>query len=702
MQFFQEGPPVIHYFKDHKKSAWAVVILGVLALVVVLFLVFFDWNYFRPTLSRIISEKTGRPATIDGNLRVHLWSWTPSAQVEGLTLDNPRWAERAVMFRADRLTVSVSLGRLLRGQLVLPEVKIVGPTIDLERDTAGRASWEFGDKEGKPQKSSAQPVKIPTIRQLVIENGKIRVVDRIRKLMLNGSLRASEQSGGGKDADAGFDLNCTGSINAKPFTAKLHGGPLINLNPNEPYELDAHLTASDIHADASVSFPRPFDMAAYRVKFTVAGNDLADVFFLTGLALPNTPPYRLSADVQHEGTLFRMDDLKGRLGSSDIEGEVKIETAGERPDFIAKLRSNTLNMVDVAPSLGHPEGPSSNLAATNGAAEAGRSGGAKSAARQLPQAPSSPALLLPDADLQVDRVRGMDADVTYRAKSVIAPKLPMKEVNFHLLLHAGVLKIDPLSFALESGKFVGSVSIDARQDIPQSAIDMRIEGVDLGQFQSASAKKPPLSGSMVGRLKVHGAGSSVHKLASNADGTLSVALPTGEMNAALAELTGIDVTKGLGLLLSKDQPTTDVRCGVLDFQADQGTLKSQSVFIDTTNVLITGRGSIDLKNENLDLSLQGDPKKVRFFRLRSPITLHGTLLHPAVGVKADKLLAQAGVATALGVLLTPFAAALALIDPGLAKNKDCAAVIAEAQTDLGAGPTADATGIQHNDPKSPQ
>ena len=72
---------------------------------------------------------------------------------------------------------------------------------------------------------------------------------------------------------------------------------------------------------------------------------------------------------------------------------------------------------------------------------------------------------------------------------------------------------------------------------------------------------------------------------------------------------------------------------------------------------------------------------MRFFRLRSPITLRGTLLHPAVGVKAENLVAQAGVAAALGTLLTPFAAALAFIDPGLAKNKDCSAVMAEVQAD---------------------
>jgi uncharacterized protein involved in outer membrane biogenesis len=370
------------------------------------------------------------------------------------------------------------------------------------------------------------------------------------------------------------------------------------------------------------------------------------------------------------------------LGSSDLAGEVQVDTGHKRPRFQAKLHSNELKLADLAPTLGQPAAPANTLSpSTSESAKPARHGKASPTAPPAP--PAAPAdRLFPDADLQVDRVRGMDADVTFHAKSVIAPKLPMREVDFHLVLTDGLLKLDPLSFVLDAGKFAGNVAIDARKDVPQTSIDMSIDDVDLSQFKGAKAKEPPLQGSMVGRLKVHGSGGSVHKLASTADGTMSIALPSGQMNEALAELTGVDVTKGLGLLLSQNQPDTQVRCGVLDFQAQNGTLDAKSVFIDTTNVLITGRGTVNLGDERLDLSLQGDPKKVRFFRLRTPITMHGTLLHPTVGVKAGNLLAQAGVATALGTLLTPFAAAIAFIDPGLAKNKDCAAVIAEAQADV--------------------
>ncbi len=136
--------------------------------------------------------------------------------------------------------------------------------------------------------------------------------------------------------------------------------------------------------------------------------------------------------------------------------------------------------------------------------------------------------------------------------------------------------------------------------------------------------------------------------------------------------------KGLGLLITKDQSETDIRCGIIDFKDQKGSLNTTTVYVDTSNVLVTGRGKIDLDDERVDLALQGNPKKVRFLRLRSPIELGGTLLHPTVGLQASKLATQAGVAAVLGVFLTPAAAALAFIDPGLGKDKDCSTVLAQA------------------------
>lgn len=674
---------MLEFFRSHPKTRWAGIASLLLIAAIVIFLSLFNWNLLRPYIAAKITAATGRQAAINGDLKVHLWSWNPSAELNDISLKNPGWADRDLMFGARRLKISVSLGHLLRGQLVLPEVELLEPTINLERDARGRASWELGTPNGTPNHNT-QPTKIPVIRRLVVDGGKLHVVDQIRKLMFSGSLVAADQAG--KDDAAAFQVRCSGTLNAKPFHLQASGGPLLDLEPDKPYSFTTHLTASDIILNTHVTVAKPFDLSSLAVEFQVSGNDLADMYYLTGLALPNTPKYRLSATVHVDGTLINIDHLQGRLGSSDISGRGHVDTADKIPRLTATLYSNTLNIVDLAPTLGTPTADEKgSLAATRPPASAGAraAGSAKSGsvARSAPVADppkDKDRLLLPDADLQVNRVRGMDADVTYHAAAVSAPKVPMKEVGFHLVLEKGLLTIDPLSFVLDAGKFSGKVQIDARQDVPETKIDMRIDNVDLGQFKSAAMKVAPIQGELQGRLQLHGAGSSIHKLAAGADGALSIVIPHGQIREAFAELTGINVLKGLGLLLSKEADQTDIRCGIIDFKAHDGSLNTTTVYVDTTNVLITGRGKINLGTEAIDLALQGDPKKVRFLRLRSPIALHGTLADPAVGLKADKLAEQAAVATALGVLLTPAAAALAFIDPGLAKDKNCSTVLAQA------------------------
>src|SRR6202522_1299942 len=183
-------------FITHKKTAWGAVIVGAIAFALILFLILFDWNMLRPLVAREITAKTGRAASIEGDLKVHLFSWTPSAEIEGVTLKNPPWADRKLMFGAKQISVSVSLGRLLRGQIVIPQLALAEPVLNLERDSKGRASWELGSTAGTPN-GNKQPAKIPTIQRLLIQDGKLQVTDQIRKLRFGGSVVAVQQAGEG-------------------------------------------------------------------------------------------------------------------------------------------------------------------------------------------------------------------------------------------------------------------------------------------------------------------------------------------------------------------------------------------------------------------------------------------------------------------------------------------------------------------------
>ena len=678
------------WYSEHpiaRRMLW--IVGGIVALLVVLLIVLSllsdaKWKHL---IEKTVTAKTGREVRIDGPVHVSVWQWAPQITVNGFTLGNATWVQDKPMLSLKHFEASVTWGSILRFNPVFPRILIEGPDVDLERDSSNRANWDFSS-EGAAKPAPAEPsgpLKLPAIQQLIVSDGHLRASDAIRKLKFNGEVSIAERAQ--NPQESALKVHGAGILNGKPFQLLVTGGPLLQVDTGKPYSFDAKLTAADIKLNARTEIHKAFDLGSITSNIHLSGKDLADFYYLTGLALPNTPPYDLTGLVRRENMKFSVDDLKGRLGKSDIHGKLSIDAAHARPFLRADLHSSLLSLADLATPLGTQASagnkgdtlaaPKEGAQAKNPRAKPGKE--ARKAVASVDQQATETGFLLPDADLQVDRVRTMDADVKFKAESIQTEKMPIKKVQFHLLLDDGQLKLDPLDFSLPEGEFSGQVSIDARQSVPVTEIDMHLKNLNLAQFKPKGSDTPPLEGQMIGRLRLTGRGASVHKVAANANGDLTVVMPHGRMRAAFAELTGINLDKGLGLLLTKKEDSTEIRCGVVSFHAGNGDLKANGLLFDTSHVLVTGAGHINLQDEALGMSLQGKPKEIRVVRLRAPIEIKGTLAHPSVGLEPGHLAAQAGAAAALGAVLTPAAAILAFVDGGLAKDANCSAVVGQGE-----------------------
>jgi uncharacterized protein involved in outer membrane biogenesis len=134
----------------------------------------------------------------------------------------------------------------------------------------------------------------------------------------------------------------------------------------------------------------------------------------------------------------------------------------------------------------------------------------------------------------------------------------------------------------------------------------------------------------------------------------------------------------LGLTLSGDTSDTNLRCAVANFSARNGQLTARRFVFDTDPVRVDGSGSIDLRNETLDLTVQGKPKTFQLVRLKAPIHVGGKLVSPTIGVNATPAVTQGIFGAALG-FLSPLASILPFVDPGLAKNANCSAALSDAK-----------------------
>ena len=644
-----------HQIHVPKPVRWVGGALLAIVLAVVLFLIFANWNMLRGPIGRYASGVTGRNITLSGDLKVHPWSWSPEADIGGLKIGNPGHAP-GLMADIPNVRVKVKLLPLLVGHWNLPLLDLQKPTFWLFVDKNGQGNWRSGPTQG-------QPTKLPPIEHFIIDAGKLGFVDLPKGLRISGTLQSSESAtaaGGGF-----FALVGRGTENRYPFMLNVRGDPLLNLKPDHPYGFSADVTAADTHVVAKGALSKPFDFGQIKADLTVSGGDFANLYDLTGLALPNTPPYRLSGDLVRNGTSYTFTHVHGRVGSSDLAGDFKVARVDDRPNLKADLHSHLLNIYDLGSLVGAPK------PGTGTPLEKAQAAQRKAQGR-----------LLPDTTLNVGRIRTTDATLHYTADQVVAGAVPLKAVLLDLKLDHGVLTLSPLNFSLPQGVVTSKIRIDARTDSPKDDVDVRVTNAHLEELFKGQAS-PPLEGVVEARAQLHGVGDSVHKAASTADGAVAIAVPSGKIRKLFAEGLGIDAANALSLYLSKDQSDAGVRCAIADFSASNGVLTARNVVLDTDRVQAHGKGDINLGDETLNLSLSGEPKKFRIGRIMAPITLTGQLRSPKIGVNAGKAAGQAAAAVGLGVVLGPVAAILPFIDPGLAKNADCASLLTQAR-DTGA------------------
>lgn len=637
---------------------WTGGVLGAPIVALALFLALFDWNAASGAIGRFASARMHREVVLAGPLDVHLWSLKPSATIRGLRVGNPAWAGPGQTAVIDRLLVQIKLLPLLRGRLVLLQLEADKPDLDLRRDPEGRTTWDFSGGKARDE-----PLKMPPVRRFVIRDGHLKFADDKRKLKLNATLDASEKMGA---ANRGFILAGDGVLNGNKFLLKVLGGPLLNVDPSKPYPFNADIRSGATRVQAQGVVPTPFDLGQLTVNLRASGPDLAELYDLTGVPFPNTPPYNLNGRLVRDEKVYRISDLTGRVGDSDLAGALSVDATGKRPFLKADLRTRSLDFDDLAAIFGGA--PSVTAGETASAGQVA-----------IAQTLRAEQRYLPDATLKVDRIRAIDADVRYRAASIHDAMPPLRASDVHVTLDRGLLTADPASFDLPQGRISGRAQLDARPATPITSIDVRVSNARLEQLIPIKAGGQPLSGGLVARIKLTGAGDSVHRAASNANGQVVVVTPKGEIRRAFAELLEINVTKGLGLLWAKNQETTPIRCAVANFNATNGMLRADHIVLDTGPVLATGHGTVDLGKEVVDFQIQGHPKSFRLVRLLAPINIKGPIAGPPkVGVDTRRAIGQGGFAAALATFASPLAVVLPFVDPGLAKDANCGALIAEA------------------------
>jgi AsmA family protein len=576
-------------------------------------------GFLRNTFLRLVAVRAGRPISVEGTLRIELFSWTPRITAERVVIGNPHWMTPGRTAEIGSLSLVFEIPRP-HHRFGVDSLSMNSASLHLVCDSVGRANWQWND----PTVPHADR-KLAIVRSLAVPGAHVTLDDDRRHLKFDGVASAE-----GLAAGAQVRIWGDGDLNGHPASFEIKSDSLASASHQRPYHFSYSERSSGSHLEGEGVLPRPFDFNAMESTFTAAGEDLQDLYYLVGLRLINTGAYRFTGKLERDGPHFNFNDLSVHSGQSDMHGSVGIDSTSSRPQLDVRFESHLLRTADV---------------------------GLRAAGRAPPD--SGPPLLLSTATLHPAGFRQDDAAIVLHIDQVELTRLRLQNVAARGSLEQGVLTVESLSGRLLGGEAQARGKLDVNQDPPRADVDLKLTGLELAQMRHKEGTPAPIEGTLRARISVSGRGSSIHQVAATANGTVTAVIAQGTVRDSLAELAGMDL-RALGLLMSRDPHDTALRCAVAIFKDHDGTLMTQVFVADTGPVLITGSGQIQFDTETLDLSLRGEPKSLRLFHWRSPVLIKGTLSHPSIDVHARRL---------------------EIIDTGNAKDADCGSLIASADSE---------------------
>ena len=594
-----------------------------------------------------VASSLKREVDIEG-ISVKL-GWPPRVIFARLRIGNPDWAVTRDLVDAEGLYARVAVPPLFAGKVVVPYLGASRASAGLEMD-GKRATWRFG--EGSDEESRLQ------LGLVYLNDGRIRYIDGNEATDLDIAVKGSAGEGGELRASG------EGRFRGEATQATLRI-PNLSVQHEAALEIEGQGTVGRTKASAAGTLST--DGRTLDLELTLDGKTLKDLAKVTGMVLPDSPPYKLSGHLVHKGNDWVFDPFKGKVGDSDLAGALTFAKGGARPFLKANLKSRLLDFDDLGPLVGAPP----------------KTGGGEAAApEQRAQAAKREAgkRLLPEEKFGVEGWKRMDADVTLVADKVQRPKqLPIDKLQTHLVLRDSVLQLKPLNFGMAGGRVTSDVVLDARKRPVQGTMKIDVQGLQLGPlFPTLGTSMRDALGTLYGRADLKGEGTSVAQLLGTSDGKATLAVDGGRIGALLVELIGLDVAESV-MLLGRKHEQVELRCAVSGFDVKDGVARADSFVVDTSDTLIKVEGAVSLAEETLDLETKPYPKDMSPLALRTPLTMKGPLRDPKVRPKAGRLVARVAAGAALGAIAPPLAA-LALVETGPGKDANCDQLLAEAKS----------------------
>jgi len=648
------------------------ILIGI-TVIVILFFLLFDWNMLRPYINRKVSESTGREFAIRGDLDVKFqrnqdsesgWRrWVPHPRVsaEDVHMSNPTWSTVGPeMASAQRVEAAFRILPLLGKNAILTDLRLLAPNIAVERRKDGSNSWTFKDNGPSEWKVD--------IQRLAFNSGRVHYVDAPIALDLRAEATSIDANAGSNATPAdgaqpyGLAFTLAGTYNKARISGGGRAGAVLSLTDEHttfPIEAKADIGDNKIGLQGTIRDPR--SIAGFELKMQLGGASMADLYALSGVLLPETPPYSTSGHLlgKKNGDFwsFTYKDFKGKVGESDIGGTLTYAQRATRPLLSGAVASQQLRLADLGPTVGADTGAGTKAAGKVKAPAAGKA--------------------LPVDQFNTEKWGALDADVKFSGKRIVRTHdIPLRDIETTIRMKDKVLTLTPLAFGMAGGRITSNIRLDGSDKTLDASARIAARGLKIRELFPKLQSMQASFGEVNGDGALAGRGNSVAAMLGTSQGELNAVVTEGTVSRFILELAGLNVANAVYAKVFGDKQTL-LHCVAAQTTVRNGRANIDRFVLDSEEAVVNVSGYVDLAKEQLDVDVRPRTKGTRVLSLRTPLYARGSFTDPKVGPHAGPLALKAGAAVALAAV-TPIAALLPLINVDRAPDTNCGAEIAAA------------------------
>ncbi|PZR15851.1 MAG: hypothetical protein DI532_06600 [Azospirillum brasilense] len=441
-----------------------------------------------------------------------------------------------------------------------------------------------------------------------------------------------------------------------------------------PWPMQVSVTGEDLALSLGGTLAGP-GLEGAALDLSLRTQDLRALGQRARLPLPGLRGLEASTHLAGEAEgWIGLRNLALRSEQAEATGDLRLRP-GSVPALDGRIDIARLDLDAIPPAL--PPAPAAKADAQGSGQGASQdAGGTPPAAPAAPAPPVLPAggrKVIPDLPVPLDRLAALEADLRLRIGLLRAARLDWRDGEAVVALHGGRLLADPLAIDGPGGRIALRVAAEGATSPPSLDVSARAPSLDLAALIPALGLPGGVSGMLDVETALSARGTTLREMAAGLNGSLGLALADGRVDISLLDAVAGDLRR----LLLPNAPRNGseaVRCLALRLQARDGVAAAQAMLLETDIASVLGSGSVDLRQERLDLRLL--PRaRLGGIGLAIPVVVDGALAQPRL--RAD----PQGAASAGAAILNELSNRRS--DPGGAIGQALGQILGEGDSEAG-------------------